>query len=401
MQPRIYFISLLMGVSAFWIAGCGASIPQIPASGMIGGRQIETTVDSESARYYLEHYLAGHRENAAFDMKVDQLHADVNGGIPDRAFLMQLSESFSVDFAALFLADRILADNENKAVEAIYQHELGIVRADIVNRLAVSGRIDSTYLTLFVPGWDYAASGSTTGADFAHPRQIISELGIENLLIEIEPTGAIETNAQIVANEVSRHLKRNRSIILVSASSGGPATALALGGLLPRRQAGRVKAWVNIGGILQGSPVSDHYLTWPRSWLARMVLLFKGWDINSIRSMSVKASRARYDRLRFPEDLLIINYIGIPLSGDISKRASSTYPVLRKYGPNDGFTLITDELAPNSVTITDIGRDHFFNEDPEIGLKTVALARTVFTLLQKHSGKFHAAQSRQNEHQGQ
>lgn len=385
---RKYFtLMVVVGMSAALVVNCGASIPRIPASGMVGGQRIETTVDSESARYYLEQYLPNRRTNAEFDSLFEQIHHQVAGSIPGRELLQQLSDSISVDFASLLLAERIVADEANRAIAAMYQRELEIVRSERDNAAAASGPPDRQFLILFVPGWDYVESGPVTGADFARPRQIISELGIENKLVEIEPTGAIETNAQIVVDEVKRPWHHERDIIIVSASSGGPATALAVGGILSAQQSGRIKAWINIGGILQGSPVSDHYLSWPRSWLARVVLFFKGWDYGSIRSMSVKQSRERFSRLHFPDHLLIINYIGIPLSGDITERASGTYPALRKYGPNDGFTLITDELAPNSVTITDVGRDHFFNEDPEIDLKTVALARTVFRALREKANE--------------
>ncbi len=49
---------------------------------------------------------------------------------------------------------------------------------------------------------------------------------------------------------------------------------------------------------------------------------------------------------------------------------------LRKYGPNDGLTLLADELLPNGVTVIEPRLDHFYR-DPEIDLKSLALANTV------------------------
>ena len=303
--------------------------------------------------------------------------------MPGREFLQHLSEKFSVDFAALFLAKHILESNTNRKFEAAYRRELASARRESGQYISPSNGQKSSYIFLFVPGWDYVSAGPITGADFASARKIATEMGIENYLVNIKPTGIIEENARILAAEINHPRYAGRKIILASASSGGPVAALALGELLSPHDVKRVNAWVNIGGILQGSPVVDHYLSWPKSWLGRIVLLFKGWGFDSIRSMSVAESRQRFHRLNFPENLLIVNYIGIPLSGDISKRAEHSYPILRKFGPNDGFTLITDEMAPNSITITEIGRDHFFNEDPEIDLKTIALVKTILNAIQK------------------
>jgi len=386
--PRIKRLIFALWIYLWLLGGCGATIPRIPVSGELGGQEIETTVDSESARYYLEHYLAEQRNDPQLDSLFDEIHRQSESRRFDREFLRELSEKFSLDFASLYLAKSILEDETNRVIQSVYQTELNKVRSKYKDGFPPSAPADSSYLILFVPGWDYAASGAITGADFAKPRRIISGLGLENRLIEIDPNGAVEQNAAVIADTLSRYAAAERQIILVSASSGGPAAAQALGELLTAAQTRPVRAWVNIGGILQGSPVADHYLRWPRSWLLRAVMLFKGWSMESVRSMSVEKSSLRFSRLIFPEHLLIVNYIGIPLSGDISERAREFYPVLRKLGPNDGLTLITDEIAPGSATIADLGIDHFFNEDPDIDLKTVALARTVLNVLEAKKNGF-------------
>jgi hypothetical protein len=395
MTKDIFYLIIALCISLWLLDGCGSTIPRIPVSGELAGQEIETTVDSESARYYLEHYLSNKRSDSQLDSLIDEIHRQNEISGCDREFLRALSEKFSVDFASLYLAKYILEDETNRAVQTVYQTELEKVRSEFKGGFSPSSPADSSYLILFVPGWDYAASGAITGADFAKPRRIISGLGIENRLIEIDPNGAVEHNAAVIASTISRYVATGRQIIVVSASSGGPAAAQALGELLSATQSEPVKAWVNIGGILQGSPVADHYLRWPRSWLMRAVLLFKGWNMESVHSMSVEQSRLRFNRLHFPKHLLIVNYLGIPLSGDISERAQDFYRVLRKLGPNDGLTLITDEIVPQSATIADLGIDHFFDEDPEIDLKTVALARTILHLLEKRKEEVEFLQTHQ------
>ena len=65
-----------------------------------------------------------------------------------------------------------------------------------------------------------------------------------------------------------------------------------------------------------------------------------------------------------------------PLSGDIYGSVRSQYVRLRKGGPNDGLTLLADELLPNGIAVIEPGIDHFFAA-PDIEIKSVALANVV------------------------
>ena len=80
--------------------------------------------------------------------------------------------------------------------------------------------------------------------------------------------------------------------------------------------------------------------------------------------------------IRLPRHILVVQYVGAPLSGDISDDATNRYTYLRKYGPNDGLTLLADELVPHGITIIEPGVDHFYR-DPEINLKSLAIANLV------------------------
>jgi hypothetical protein len=64
-------------------------------------------VDSEVARYYLANYLSGERSDETLDARIDDVYRNANGSLPDRNQLKHLSDEFSVDFAALYLADQI------------------------------------------------------------------------------------------------------------------------------------------------------------------------------------------------------------------------------------------------------------------------------------------------------
>ena len=88
----------------------------------------------------------------------------------------------------------------------------------------------------------------------------------------------------------------------------------------------------------------------------------------------------RRSKLNSSDSIPVINYVGIPLSGQLSELAKDGYYRLKEFGPNDGLTVITDALAPNSVTIPEFGVDHFF-QDPGMELRTVALASALVMYL--------------------
>ena len=98
-----------------------------------------------------------------------------------------------------------------------------------------------------------------------------------------------------------------------------------------------VKVWLNLGGILQGSPLVDYAEA--RPGLLNVVAWFKGFDKEAMLSMGANRSRKRFARLEMDSDILVINYLGIPLSGQLGQHSKNTYPLLRSSGPNDGLTL--------------------------------------------------------------
>ncbi|MGR5147325.1 hypothetical protein ACQKP8_12365 [Photobacterium alginatilyticum] len=339
------------------------------------GEHVFTTVDSEVARYYLDSYLQGERSNRELDKRISGLYGQYRNTIPSREELKGISQEYSVDFASLFLADLLLKNEcNNKLNKAFMLH---------LDNLTIAGVNFSSYMLLFVPGWDYAESGHLTGADFKAPRVMATKLGVENYLVELPPTGSVEQNAEYVAKDIIHHSRAEKGIILAGASSAGPAIHLALAELLSEKERGAVKAWLNIGGILQGSPLIDYYQQWPHSWFFNLAVWDQGWDKDAILSMGTSLSRTRFSRLRIESDLLIINYLGVPLSGQLTKFSIEKYPLLKSEGPNDGLTLLTDAIAPNSMTIVALGSDHYFAEDPEIDKKTIALMALIMTYLEK------------------
>ena len=105
------------------LAAC-TTIPGFPAHGELGGERLETTVDSELARYYLEKYLQGKNEDAGMHSRIDAVHRRSGEPLPSREELGRISREMSVDFAALFLAHRLLANRCNRDLNRSFVHYL-------------------------------------------------------------------------------------------------------------------------------------------------------------------------------------------------------------------------------------------------------------------------------------
>jgi hypothetical protein len=49
----------------------------------------------------------------------------------------------------------------------------------------------------------------------------------------------------------------------------------------------------------------------------------------------------------------MLQYVGAPLTGHIGEETRSRYRILRRLGPNDGLTLLADELIAGGFVVTE------------------------------------------------
>jgi hypothetical protein len=215
-----------------------------------------------------------------------------------------------------------------------------------------------------VPGWFCVSHGDETNADFRVQRRLYEQWGIPHELVPIHENGTIESNARIVADAIREHSEAHR-LFVVSASKSGAEVAMALGRELRPSEAAHVVAWLSIVGAVRGSPLADRATEPDLCWLVRTKLAFEGFDLAGLQSMKAARSRERFEALRFPGHLRMFTLVAVPLSGDISERGAFGYARMREAGPNDGLTLLADELIPGAVPLLLPGVDHFLGTDQE------------------------------------
>lgn len=345
----------------------------LPVRGTVGGQTIETRVDSEVARYYLTDYLAGKQSNAALDERIDRVYQSFNGDLPDRNELKRLSDEFSADFAALYLADQITRSPINRRFQSSFDQAY-----DYTRKALPEGRLNlpataADYDILFVPTYLYKRL-RITGADMAAPREALQRVGFVCHFVETDDDGPVETNADLVMAAIRNHAQSGRRLIIVSASKSGPEVALALT-RLGSAETHHVAAWINAVGALQGSPVADERLAPELEFIVGKI------DPAGRESITTARSRQRFNSFRLPEQVLVVNYFGIPVSGSVSFLARRGFLSMLKHGPSDGVVLLSDLIFPGGVILAELGGDHFLlNKDTDA--KTVALAITVIRWLE-------------------
>jgi hypothetical protein len=361
-------------VLALHLSSCSGNGSTIPLRGELAGQELTTTVDAPMASYYVESYLAGAKHRDGWDVALDAIHRELGDRLPTSAELRDWSRLYSTDLAALVLARQLYREVQKQPLDALFHEQLSAVlnaqRSGNLGDLPV----DPDFLILFVPGWLYK-SDTTTGADFAKFRALLSRHGARVALIETGENLSVEENAKLIEARILHLTTSRQHLIVVSGSKGGPEVALALSNLRDHSAGRSVKAWLNIGGLLHGTPLADAALSWPTCWFVSLAVL-PDRSFEGLRSLATSRSSNRLAATMLPQDVLIVNYLGIPLSGQVSDQARGGYSRLRTDGPNDGLTYLADAIVPNSVTIPELGVDHYFRH-PDIALKSLALTRAI------------------------
>jgi hypothetical protein len=353
------FIALVLSLAA-----CSG----IPVHGVVQGQSIDTRVDSEIARYFAENYLAGKRVDALLDQRIDHVYQNASGTLPDRSDLKRLSDDFSVDFAALYLADQIARVPINQKFRRAFDQAYEYARTAYPKGQVKLPDAAANYEVLFVPTYLYKRI-VFTGSDMAVPREALEKVGFPCYFVETQDDGTIEANADIIVAAIRARAQSGRRMIIVSASKSSAEVALALTRMKPAETL-HVAAWLNAVGALQGTPLIDDDVLPEIEWIVGKV------DPAGVESLSAARSRQRFKSFHIPEHVLVVNYFGIPTIGSISFMARRGFFPLRKHGPNDGLILLPDMIFPGGVTLTQLGRDHI-QVNVQLDITAVALTITI------------------------
>lgn len=380
---RLGMQSALLTALAIAASGCCLTkkkdeIPCYCAQGLLGDRYVRTCVDSPLAHYYMEHYRKGERLNPQADATIDAVRASLPPGFPSREQLQAIANNYSCDFATLLLAEKF-------AYEDFYAEPFRTFFYEEMQRIAVdpwSEPVDvppnaKDLVLVVVPGALWESQPELNGS-FQIQRAYLAKFGWQSYVVRTEDVGVVERNACLVANAVRHFRAQGKEIVIFSASRGGAEVYYALGNYLRPEETTHIRGWINVVGTPRGTPVADEFTDPPMRCFTSLLLWIKHLgSIEGVESMRTDVRRAAFARTPPPPaHLAILNYVAVPLSGQVVEDNESTYKRLRKYGPNDGVTLVIDAILPGHPTLPAFGYDHRLIE-PNQREKSLAVLRAM------------------------
>ena len=331
---NIYILLFLLGCCH----NTGVAQNLISVNGALFGRPIETKVDHKLAKAMLTN---------PDDSSVLQLFSDYRTHELNTETLSEIAQKYSTDVSILFFVERLYEQEKNKQAQDYY---LSMISENMEQKLSLL----QDYYIVFVPGFRY--KHAVNGSDFLSQRHFLDSIGMAYEMIETQEIGLAEDNAGIIIDRLRELNKRHSNIIVISVSKGSLDAAVAFGTLSNIEEISSVKAWINVCGILKGTPVADTWIQpFRRWWLSRGLFLIGERGINVkgvLTGMSYNRCKEEYKALKIPTEILTVSLTAVPLGKQGKKRK---IPV-----PNDGFSPLADSIIEDGVVVIEVGLDHYF-----------------------------------------
>ncbi len=237
--------------------------------------------------------------------------------------LQEISRSQGIDFATALLYDRLRRSAQHGSFIRQVEAELENPPEHAAPRVTV------------VPGAFYREHPHT-GADGKRLFEIAGQLRWPVDRIEIESFGALDTSARMINDWLLA--RRAKPRILVSLSKGGADLKIALARPETERAMSDAVSWINLSGLVTGTPL----IAWLRarrlrSLGVRILLWLRGQCFAVLDELRHGAGSPLHNWPTIPGSLRVIHVVGFPLRRHLSNSwARRGYERLAPLGPNDG-----------------------------------------------------------------
>ena len=209
-----------------------------------------------------------------------------------------------------------------------------------------------------VPGAFYREN-PRSGADGHVVHEQAERLGWRTHLIPIDSTGSLHENAETICQWLSGH--RQSRMVLASLSKGGPDVKMALAQSGAERAFESVVAWINLCGLLHGTPLADWLFSRQvGAWLLRQYFRLRGQNFGFVRDLRRGKGMPLDFELRLPAHVQMVSVAGFPLTQHLTNgMMSRCHRRLAPDGPNDGGLLLADVCALPGLIYPIWGGDHY------------------------------------------
>jgi hypothetical protein len=229
---------------------------------------------------------------------------------------------------------------------------------------------------VIVPG-AFHRENPRSGADGHVVREQARRMGWPVEMIPLASTGSVVENAHTICSWLGR--QRDSRILLVSVSKGGSDLKMAMNQSGAERAFEPVAAWINLCGILEGTPMAEWLLSWQvAAALNRLYCRILGMSVEFLGDLQRGPSRPLDFKLKLPAHIEMISVVGFPLRQHLtSGMARRCHRRLTPHGPNDGCVILADVCALPGLIYPLWSADHYLRSGTDLDQLIGALLRFV------------------------
>jgi hypothetical protein len=269
--------------------------------------------------------------------------------------LRQVAAAEGNDFATALVYDRLLRSPE---------HGPFIRRIDSGRGAGLSLPAGATLA--IVPGACHVEYPHT-GADGARLRAGAEVWGCPVSVVPLPSLGRLADNAAAIATWLDR--QPAGPVLLVSLSKGGADVRMALARPDLTRAFRNVRVWINLSGIVFGTPLVGWFLGCVhRRWFVRFLCWRHRYPFAAVQELDRHADGPLGGEFALPPNLPVIHLVGLPLASHLSSKLSrKTHARLASWGPSDGGgTLLGDICRLPGMIYPVWGADHYMQPRSDV-----------------------------------
>jgi hypothetical protein len=259
--------------------------------------------------------------------------------------LLEISQIESTDFAAALFYNRLMHSADH---------------GDFIRRIdampASAPRAPGLTIAI-VPGAFYVESPHT-GADGRLVIEEADRCGCRTALVPLRSFDSLAVNSAILVDWL--RTCREKRIVLVSLSKGSADVKVALARPEASEAFRNVVAWIDLAGLISGTPLVGWLMRRPlRRFAVRSLFWFKGYPFSALKDID-RMDDAAPASLRLPAGLRTIHVIGVPRVRHLTTRLSRRgHRRLSPLGPSDGAILLGDATRLPGLVYPIWGADHY------------------------------------------